>query len=257
MATKVKRSQFKTFLNTATPASPTWFLIASGVTSAKINYNPKTSEETYIDADTATISVESYAPTLPIEATAMNGDEVFEWIDALRKTRGVLANAETEVVNVWLYETPAGGYYHAEKQSVSIQVDDFGGDGGTAAKVNFTVNFIGDPTIGVFDPVNKVFEAKPVTTILTTLACSGVTLSPLFATDPSNLLYTASVGNEVSSTNMTSTLAGATIVQYDEGVEVAQSGPASLAVGINHLTVSVTVGAEVSIYKIDITRAAA
>lgn len=254
--TKVKRSQFKTYLNTGTLPSPTWSLIGSGVTSALVNYNPKTLEETYIDEDSASISIESYAPTMPVEMTANNGNAAFEYLDGLRKGRSVLGDTETEVVNIWLYETPAGGYYHAEKQSVSIQVDDFGGDGGASAKLNYTINYIGEPTIGIFDPVNLVFEALPVTTVLTTLACSGVTLSPLFATDPTNLLYTAAVANGVSSTNMTSTLVGATIVQYDEGVEVAQGAAASLAVGINHLTVQVTVGAEVNTYRIDITRAA-
>jgi hypothetical protein len=254
---KIKRNQVKHFLNVGTVLSPTWALIGDGVTTGTINMNPKTTEETYIHELSASISVDSYAPTMPIEETCIAGDDVFDYIDALRKARSVLADAETEVVNVWIYETPSGGYYYAEKQTVSVSFDNFGGDGGNPAKINYTLNYIGNPTLGVFKPAaTATFEANPVTTILTTLACSGVTLSPLFATDPSNLLYTANVANAVSSTNMTSTLVGATIVQYDEAAPVAQGGAASLAVGINHLTVSVTVGGEVSVYKIDITRAA-
>ena len=38
--------------------------------------------------------------------------------------------------------------------------------------------------------------------------------------------------------------------------EVSQGDPASLSVGVNHLTIEVTVGSEVSTYHIDITRAA-
>ncbi|RPJ29445.1 MAG: hypothetical protein EHM33_00940 [Chloroflexi bacterium] len=255
---KIKRNQFKSFLNTGTLGSPTWSLVSEGVTSGVVQMNPKTLEETYIGNSNASFSVESYAPVMPIEMTANNGDAVFEWLDAKRIARAVLADAETEIVNVWLYETPSGGYYYAEKMACSVQFDGFGGEGGSSAKINYTVNYLGDPTLGVFKPAaTATWEANPVTTVLTTLACSGVTLSPLFATDPSNLLYTASVANGVTSTNMTSTLVGATIVQYDEAAEVAQSGAASLAVGVNHLTISVTVGAEVSIYKIDITRAAA
>ena len=254
---KVKRSQVKTFLNTGSIGAPTWSLVGTGVTSGTINYNPKTLEETYISEDSASISVESYAPTMPVEMTVNNGNAAFEWLDSKRIARSVLADCETEVVNVWLYETPAGGYYHAEKQAVSVQFDDFGGDGGAAVKLNFTLNYIGEPTKGIFDPTNLAFEANPATTMLTTLACSGVTLAPLFASDPSNLLYTASVANGVSSTNMTSTLVGATITQYDEATPVIQGGAASLAVGINHLSVEVVVGLETSTYRIDITRAAA
>jgi hypothetical protein len=252
--TKVKRSQFQTFLNTGTSAAPVWVLIGSGVSSAKINYNPKTSEETYISDDTASIAVESYAPTFPVEMTALNGDLAYEYIDALRKARSVLASAETEIVNVWLYETPANGYYYAEKQSVSIQIDDFGGDGGTAVKLNYTINYVGTPTLGIFKPAaTATFAAVPVTTILTTLTFGSGTLAPLFATDHSNLLYTTSIA--ASTVTMASTLSGATIVQKDNAdTTVAQGAAASLSMGLNHLKVQVTVGSEVSTYYIDATR---
>lgn len=155
--TKVKRSQVQTFLNTTPAASATYKLLGDGVVSGKINYNPKTSEETYVHEDTATIAVESYAPTLPVEMTAMNGDDVFEFIDNLRKTRAVLGDAETDIVNVWMYETGGPTAYPAEKQDVSIQIDDFGGDGGQAAKINFTINFVGTPVAGTFNASTSAF----------------------------------------------------------------------------------------------------
>ena len=254
---KVKRSLFRSFLNTGTLVSPTWSLIGDGVTTAMVNYNPQTVEETYIVDDSASISVDSYAPNFPVEMTAIAGDAVFDFIDALRKGRSVLSAAEGEIVNVWMYRTPALGYYLAEKQAVSVQVDDFGGDGGAATKLNYTINFVGDPVKGYFNPTTLDFVPAPITTILTTMVIGSVTLTPLFATDPSWLYYAGSVANAVTTVTMTSTLSGATIVQYDEGVEVAQGATASLAVGVNHLTIEVTVGDETSTYHIDITRAAA
>lgn len=257
MTTKIKRSLVKSFLRTGSVGTPAWMLIADGVTTGKINYSPKTTEETYIDEDSATISLESYAPALPIEATAKSGDPVFEYIDNMRKARSVLSSAETDVVNVWLYKTPANGYYHAEKQPCSIQIDDFGGDGGQAAKINYTINFLGDPVRGIFKPAaTATFAAKPVLTILTTLVIGSVTLSPLFATDKTNLLYTGSVINATTVVAMTSTLIGATIVQREGANVVNQGANATLAVGVNHLSVEVTVGTEVVTYYIDITRAA-
>ncbi len=254
---KIKRSLFKTFLNTGSIVSPTWSLISSGVTTGEIAYNPSTQEETYIGEDDATIFVERYAPVMAIEATAMNGDAVYEYLDSLRKDRDVLDDAESEVVNVWLYKTPALTYYLAEKQTVSLQVDSFGGDGGTATKLNFTINFVGDPVVGSFSPTASAFVAAPINTILTTMVIGSVTLTPLFATDPSWLWYAGSVANGVTTVQMDSTLAGATIVQYDEAAPVEQGATASLAVGVNHLTIDVTVGAENVVYHIDITRAAA
>lgn len=157
----VKRSQFKTLLNTGTTGSPTWSLIGDGVTTGKINYNPQTSEEIYIHEDSGTTEVEGYKPTMPIEATAKKGDAAFDFIDTMRKARAVLADAHAEIVNVWLYETPAGGEYPAERQGVSVQVDDFGGDGGASAKLNYTLNYMGDPVEGTFNPTTGVFTPNP------------------------------------------------------------------------------------------------
>ncbi len=149
---KVKRSQIATFLNTTPSTTPTYGLIGEGVTSGKIDYGPETSDETYIHQDSGATEVESYKPKMPVEATAINGDSVFEFVDSLRKNRAVLDAAHTDIVNVWLYETATAGEYPAEKQEVSIQIDDFGGDGGKAAKISYTINYVGDPVKGTFDP---------------------------------------------------------------------------------------------------------
>lgn len=157
MSTTVKRSKFAVYLNIATPASPDWALIGDGITTATVNYNPQTLEETYIHQDSGSTEVESYRPTFPIEATAKDGDEVFDYVDNLRVNRAVLASAQTEVVLVYLYETPTGSDYPAEKQTCSVQIDSFGGDGGGSAKINYTINFIGDATAGLFNPTTQAF----------------------------------------------------------------------------------------------------
>lgn len=255
---KVKRSLFRSFLNVATPGSPTWALVGEGVTSGSISYNPKTAEETYIHEDSASISVESYAPTFPVESVAVVGDAVFEYLDGIRKARGVLGSAESEVVNVWLYKTPANGFYLAEKQTASLQVDEFGGDGGASAKLNYTINFVGSPVLGVFNPTPTAeFEANPVLAVLTTMTIDALTLVPDFAADKTNLLYTKSVVNATSTVSMNSTLVGSTIVQKCNGSTVTQGANATLNVGLNHLTIEVTISGETVTYYIDITRAAA
>ncbi|RPJ29446.1 MAG: hypothetical protein EHM33_00945 [Chloroflexi bacterium] len=154
---KIKRSLVLTYLDTTPAASETWSLLGDGVTTGLINMNPKTTEETYITDDNATITVDSYAPTMPIEMTCVTGDPVFEYIDGLRKSRAVLGDAETEIVNVWNYETGGPTAAPAEKQAVSIQIDSFGGDGGQATKINFTINFVGDPTAGTFNTTTPAF----------------------------------------------------------------------------------------------------
>lgn len=154
---KIKRSEVMTFLNTTPSSTATYKLLGDGVTTGAINYNPKTSEEVYIHQDSATITVDSYAPSMPVEAVAVSGDDVFEYIDALRVARAVLDDAETDIVNVWAYESGGPSAYPAEKQDVSIQIDEFGGDGGTAVKINYTINFVGDPVAGTFNAGDSTF----------------------------------------------------------------------------------------------------
>jgi hypothetical protein len=254
MTSTIKRSLIYSFLNTGTVGSPTWSLIGDGVTSAKISYNPETTKETYVHLDSASVSVDSYAPTFPLEMTAKNGDAVFEYVDALRKQQAVGAAADTEAVNVWLYKTPALTYYLAEKRSCSVQIDDMGGDAGKPAKLNYTLNYKGDLVVGTFSPTALAFVAAPVNTILTTMVIGSVVLTPLFSADHSWLWYAGSVA--AATVTMTSTLTGATIVQKVGASVVSQGGAAALSLGINHLTIDVTVGAEVTQYHIDITRTA-
>lgn len=156
---KIKRSLLKTFINTTPSATATYSLLGPGVVSGKINYNPKTTEEINIHEDTASISVDSYAPTMPAEQTANLGDEVFDFVDNLRRTRAIGADAETDIVNVWAYEAAVSGAYPAEKQTVAIAIEDFGGDGGQPVKINYTINYVGDAIPGTFNPTTGTWTA--------------------------------------------------------------------------------------------------
>lgn len=156
---KIKRSEILTYMDVV-PSTEDYELLGDGVTTGLINMNPKTTEETYIHEDNATITVDSYAPTLPVEMTCVTGDAVFEFIDGLRKSRAVLDSAETTIVNVWNYESGGPTAAPAEQQTVSIQIDSFGGEGGKATKINFTINFVGDPVAGTFNTSTKAFTAS-------------------------------------------------------------------------------------------------
>lgn len=160
MTPKIKSSQVKLFLNTTPESTATYSLIGDGVKSFKINYNPKTTEEHYVHQDNGSTSVDSYTPTVPIEMTAKVGDAAFEFIDSLRKARAVGADAETDLVSVWLYETPTAGAYPAERQPVSIQIDDITVEGGTPVSINYTINYVGDKTDGAFNPTTSAFTAS-------------------------------------------------------------------------------------------------
>jgi hypothetical protein len=158
---KVKRSQIATFVNTSSTTGAAYSLVGVGVASGKVAMNPKVTEETYIHEDSATKIVESYAPSMPIEMTAHAGEPVFDYIDNLRKNRAVLDEAVTDIVNVNYYESSNTSGYPAEKQSVAISIEDGpGGDGGVAAKISFTFNYVGNGSSGRYNVASGSFFAN-------------------------------------------------------------------------------------------------
>ena len=59
-----------------------------------------------------------------------------------------------------MYETGWPTAYPAEKQQVCIAVEDFGGDGGASAKLNYTIHYVGDPIPGTFNASTSAFTAS-------------------------------------------------------------------------------------------------
>jgi hypothetical protein len=161
MTTKVKRSQIATFVNVSSTTGASYKLLGIGIPSADVNMNPKITEETYINEDTATKTVDSYAPEMPVEMTAIAGEPVFDYIDNLRKNRAVLDAAITDIVNVNYYESSNTSGYPAEKQSVAVSVDKGpGGDGGSPAKISFTFHYVGNGSSGRFNVSSASFAAN-------------------------------------------------------------------------------------------------
>lgn len=153
MPTRVKRSEFAAFLKTGeagTPPVPTWSRMGKGITGQTVSYNPTVTTEQYIDEDNATSFVDAYAPSINTPQTCYAGEAVFEFVDNLRQTRAVGADAETEVLLVYIYDsdgaTPPN--YAAEKCDAVISIEEFGGDAGAPTQITYTVNLNGDPKPG-------------------------------------------------------------------------------------------------------------
>jgi hypothetical protein len=159
--TKQKRTTIAHFINsTPDETADTWELLGAGINSLTMNYNANVVSETPIHQDTANTSVESYAPTIPVEQYVYPGDDAYDYIDSLRQAGpATFADAETEIVEVRKYETPdtPGTTYPATKWPCCISFDTVGGDGGGSAKIAFTININGDPTDGDFDVSQLAF----------------------------------------------------------------------------------------------------
>lgn len=142
---KIKRVKLAHFLNTGVIATPIWSRINKGVTELTTSYNPEVTTEKYIGDENASNSIDSYAPNAPVSLTAFKGEEIFEFVDNIRKTRATGEDCRTSLLNVSIYEETEGKYY-AEKQDVLIQIDSVGGEGNVV--VEFTMLFDGDPVQG-------------------------------------------------------------------------------------------------------------
>ncbi|MBO4543878.1 MAG: hypothetical protein J5725_11950 [Bacteroidales bacterium] len=102
-------------------------------------------------SNSATTDVTGYQPTSAVSQQCTKGDDIFEFITTLRRSRAILGECQTWMLNVDLWDSTTVSStttYVAEVQQVSIQVDSYGGAGGETPTQEFTINFIGDPIPG-------------------------------------------------------------------------------------------------------------
>ena len=145
---KIKRSEFAAFLNTTPAGTATYSRMGKGITGQTIAYNPATTSETYIHEDAATTTIDAYAPSINTPQTCYAGEPVFEYVDGLRRARAVGADAETDILLVYIYANEGSNAYAAEKCKAAIAIEEFGGDGGAPTSITYTISLNGDPEIG-------------------------------------------------------------------------------------------------------------
>ena len=137
------------FLNiTPSGSSEDWALVGNGMTTGSYTYEATETSETYIVDDNATTTVDSYAISLDSEMKCIYGDEVFDFINELRRKLATGTDAETQVLLVDKYDTNETGAFKAQKFNCSISISSYGGDGGATPTIAFKINVNGDPING-------------------------------------------------------------------------------------------------------------
>lgn len=145
---KIKSSKSAVLLNVGTSASASYKRIGKGVTSLPISYNPKTTTETYVDEENATTSVDSYEVSSDVEQTAIKGDDIFDYVDAIRRGLKTGSDCETTAVLVDIYNmTISDGTGNGTGQlfGATITVSDWTIEGGEVAKIKYKIAFNGNP----------------------------------------------------------------------------------------------------------------
>lgn len=126
----------------------TWALVGNGMTTGSYTYEATETSETYIVNDNATTTVDSYALSLDGEMKCIYGDEVYDFINALRYKLATGTDAETTVLLIDKYDVVETSKFKAQKFDCSISISSYGGDGGATPTIGFKINVNGDPVNG-------------------------------------------------------------------------------------------------------------
>lgn len=149
MATKVTREQIASYLNVEpSKSTPTWKIIGVGVEDYSISYNPQVNTTKWIIHKNATNSVDSMQIQGDVTQTCYFGDEVYDFINGLRRTASVGAKCESQVLDIDLYDENEGKYA-ATLYNCTIAVTSYGGS--ESAEIGYSIYYNGDPKVGTVE----------------------------------------------------------------------------------------------------------
>ena len=109
--TKIKRSAYASFLNTGTKSEPSFVRMGKGITEMALDYNPKDESEQYIHEDNETHELTGYAPESSVNQKCYKNEPIFEYVEAKRRARAIQADAETQRLDVFIYDKLAENVY--------------------------------------------------------------------------------------------------------------------------------------------------
>lgn len=143
---KITREQFVSYLNT-TPSENTekWSLIGTGITAYGLAFNPQVTTEKWIINKNATSSLESYQIQGEVSQKCYKGDEVFEFINELRRTAGVGSSVETQVLDIDTFDGDVSDNFKATKYDCTIAITNYMSE---EAVIEYSIYYNGDPTLG-------------------------------------------------------------------------------------------------------------
>ena len=138
--TKIKRSQFVTFLDKTPSGTATWAKLGIGITDYAISYNPQVDTEKWIIEDNARTTHESNEKQSSVSQSMYKGDPCFEFAAAGRDE----LNYKTHILDVDVWNGN-GTTYPAKMSDGKLVVTSYGGD---SATLEYDLYYEGDPVVG-------------------------------------------------------------------------------------------------------------
>ena len=151
---KAKRKELAFFYKT----EDTLEIIGKGIEEASISPSAEIESVTDILGNTET-TLSSYEKTTDLDPIYLEGGNKFsEWLDTLEETDAILDDAVGTFVVVKLYKTTEETKYVAWEQQAVVELTGFGGDT-KGVNLPCTLHWIGERTMGTFNPSTKQFTA--------------------------------------------------------------------------------------------------
>lgn len=151
---KAKRKELAFFYKTEN----TLEIIGKGIEEASISPSAEIESVTDILGNTET-TLSSYEKTTDLDPIYLEGGNKFsEWLDTLEETDAILDDAVGTFVVVKLYKTTEETKYVAWEQQAVVELTGFGGDT-KGVNLPCTLHWIGERTMGTFNPSTKQFTA--------------------------------------------------------------------------------------------------
>ena len=151
---KAKRKELAFFYKTEN----TLEIIGKGIEEASISPSAEIESVTDILGNTET-TLSSYEKTTDLDPVYMEGGNKFaEFLDNLEETNAILDDCKATFLVVKMYKTSTGSKYVAWEQDTIVELTEFGGDT-KGVNMPCTLHWVGERTMGTFDPSAKQFTA--------------------------------------------------------------------------------------------------
>ncbi len=151
---KAKRKELAFFFKTSDALE----IIGKGIEEASINPSATVESVNDILGNTET-TLSSYEKTTDLDPIYVEGGNKFsEFLDNLEETNAILDDAVGTFVVVKMYKTTEETKYVAWEQEAVVELTSFGG-GTKGVNAPCTLHWIGERTMGTFDPETERFTA--------------------------------------------------------------------------------------------------
>lgn len=154
---KAKRKDLAFFYKVP-DGEPAYEIIGKRIEEASISQSAEVESVTDILGNTET-DLSSYEKTTDLDPVYMEGGNKFaEFLDSLEETNAILDDCKATFLVVKMYKTSTDSKYVAWEQDAIVELTEFGGDT-KGVNMPCTLHWVGERTMGTFDPSTKRFTA--------------------------------------------------------------------------------------------------